>query len=204
MKIAVVGATGNVGPFTVRELVSRGHQVTAITTHPQDVPAHELVTTVPGDANDPATLVPQLVGHDVVITSIQFRKTDPDQLIESVKASGVPRYLVSGGSGTLLVPGTTTRIMDTDAFPAAYAKSAAAAARFFDRLRQEKDLNWTYLSPPPGFGPGDRTGVFRLSGDELLSDSEGKSVISFADFAIALADEVEVPRHPRARFHAAY
>jgi putative NADH-flavin reductase len=204
LKIAIVGATGNVGPCVVRELVGRGHQVTAITTHPEDVEPHPAVTVLAGDANDPDTLIPQITGHDVVITSIQFRKTDPDTLIEAVKASGAPRYVVAGGSGTLHVPGTTTRIMDTPAFPAAFAQSAAAAARFFDRLRQETELNWTFLSPPPGFGPGERTGTFRLSGDELLSDADGKSVISFADFAIAMVDEIEDPKHPRARFHAAY
>jgi putative NADH-flavin reductase len=204
MKIAFVGATGAVGTVVVRELSERGHEISAITVHPDAVVALPGVTPLFGDANDGAALADVISGHDVVVTSIQYRKTDPDTIIDAVKASGVPRYVVAGGSGTLLVPGTDTRIMHTESFPPAFAQSAAAAARFFDRLRTETELNWTFLSPPPGFGPGRRTGTFRLGHDELLSDADGKSVISYDDYAIAMADEIENPQHPRQRFTIAY
>jgi uncharacterized protein len=204
MKVAIIGATGNVGTCVVRELSERVHQITAISTHPELVPDSPGVIAVRGDANDADSLVKLIAGHDVVVSSIQFSKTDPDTLIEAVKSSAAPRYVVVGGSGTLLAPGTTTRIMHTPSFPAAFAKSAAAAARFFDRLQQETELNWTFLSPPPGFGPGERTGTFRLGRDELLSDADGKSVVSYDDYAIAFVDEIEHPRHPRQRFTIAY
>lgn len=204
MKIAVVGASGEVGKCVMRELHQRGHSITGISTHPESIPDLDRVTRVYGNANDAETLAAQIKAHDVVVTSIQYVKTDPKTLISAVKSSGVRRYIVVGGSGTLLVPGTTTRIMDSTTFPADFAKPAAAAAQFFDRLLEETELNWTYLSPPPGFGPGERTGVFRLGRDELLVDDNGKSVVSYADYAIALVDEIEHPRFERQRFTVSY
>jgi putative NADH-flavin reductase len=204
MKVALVGATGNIGPRLVRELSNRCHEVTAITTHPDDVLDLPGVTPVAGDANDRSTLPALLAGHDVVVSSIGFWKTDHEVLIGAVKDSGVPRYFVNGGSGTLLIPGTTTRIMDTPAFPAAFADHAAAAAHFFDLLRQETELDWTYLSPPPGIRAGERTGVFRLGRDELLAVDEGLPEISFEDYSIAIVDELENHTLTRQRFTVAY
>ena len=204
MKVALIGATGAVGTPLTRELSSRGHLVTAITTHPEEVLDVPGVTALAGNANDRRALPQQIAAHDVAISSIQFHKTDHDALIESVKASGVPRYFVNGGSGTLLVPGTTTRLMDTPDFPAEFAPFAAAAARFFDRLQQETKLNWTFLSPPPGIGPGQRTETFRVGRDELLTRPDGPPTISFADYAIAIVDELENPSLVRQRFTVAY
>lgn len=204
MKVALIGATGAVGTPLTRELSSRGHLVTAITTHPEDVLDIPGVTALAGNANDRSTLPQQVAGHDVVISSVQFHKTDHDALIESVKASGVPRYFVNGGSGTLLVPGTTTRLMDTPEFPVGFAPFAAAAAGFFERLQRETALNWTYLSPPPGIGTGERTGEFRVGRDELLTRPDGPPAISYDDYAIAIVDELENPSLVRQRFTVGY
>lgn len=204
MKVALIGATGAVGTPLTRELSSRGHLVTAITTHPEDVLDVPGVTALAGNANDRQTLPQQIAGHDVVISSVQFHKTDHDALIESVTASGVSRYFVTGGSGTLLVPGTTTRLMDTPEFPAEFAPFATAAARFFERLQQETGLNWTFLSPPPGIGPGARTGVFRVGRDDLLVRPDGPPAISYDDYAIAIVDELENPSLVRQRFTVGY
>lgn len=204
MKVALIGATGKVGTPLTRELVSRGHTVTAITTHPEDVLELPGVTAVAGDANDRGALPGLLAGHDVVISSIQFRKTDHDALIESVKASSVARYFVNGGCGTLLMPGTTTRIMDSPEFPTDFAPPAVAAAQFFERLSRETELNWTFLSPPPGIGPGERTGVFRVGRDELLARPDGPPAISYDDYAIAVVDELENPTLVRQRFTVGY
>ena len=204
MRVALVGATGNVGRPLTRELVSRGHAVTAISTHPEEVLDLPGVTAVAGDANDRETLPELIKGHDVVVSAIQFRKTDHEALIQSVVASGVPRYFVPGGSGTLLVPGTTTRIMDTPEFPTAFAASAAAAARFFERIQEETELDWTFLSPPPGIGPGERTGVFRVGRDEVLTRPDGRAEISFDDYAIAIVDELQNQTLVRQRFTVGY
>ena len=138
------------------------------------------------------------------MTSIQFAKTDPETLIGAVTTSGVPRYVVAGGSGTLFAPGTTTRLMDTPNFPADFAVPAAAAAPFFDRLRQETALDWTYLSPPPGFAPGPPTGNFRVGLDEVLVGPDGTASIAYGDYVIALADEIERPQHRGRRFTVGY
>ncbi|WP_405606352.1 NAD(P)-dependent oxidoreductase [Streptomyces sp. NBC_00076] len=205
LNVAVVGATGNVGRPLIAELIARGHRVTAVTTHPELVASHPSVRTVEADANDSAQLVPVITGHDVVVTAIQYAKTDHARLISSVRESKAPLYFVTGGSGTLLVPGTKTRVMDTDVFPAEFAKSAAAAAHFWKLLEQVDDLDWIYLAPPPGIGPGERTGRFRRGGRELLQTPDGTLPgISFDDYAIAIVDELESPSHIRDRFTVAY
>lgn len=113
------------------------------------------------------------------------------------------RLLVVGGAGSLLLPGGS-RVIDSPGFPEEYKAEANAGSVFLDTLRQEKDLDWTFLSPSAEFVETARTGTFRLGRDELLVSSEGRSWISFADFAIALIDEVETPKHSRQRFTIGY
>jgi uncharacterized protein len=90
--------------------------------------------------------------------------------------------------------------VDTPDFPAAYTPEALAGRDFLNMLRGERELNWTFLSPSAIFVPGERTGKFRLGTDRLLISDDGESRISMEDFAIALVDEPETPRHPRQRF----
>lgn len=205
MKIAHIGASGEVGQRVVSELASRGHQVTAISTHPDVIPQTPGVTASFGDIDQPDALADLLRGHDVVISSVQFRKYDHENLVRAVKSSGVPRYFVSGGSGTLFAPGTTMRLMDHPSFPEAAVPFAEAAARYFERLKAETDLDWTYISPPPppGFSPGEKRGTYRLGTDEVIVGDDGKSAISYEDYAIAVADELENRAH-RGRFTVGY
>jgi len=110
---------------------------------------------------------------------------------------------VVGGAGSLEVaPGV--RLVTTPGFPAQYKAEAEKGADFLDLLQQEKALNWTFLSPSALFAPGNRTGKFRLGTDRLLTGADGKSWISFEDFAVALADEIERPAHIRRRFTVGY
>lgn len=202
MKVALVGVTGRVGTRLAAELVSRGHAVTGIARHiPAQPPAG--VTVVQGDATNPDTLAPQLAGHDAVISAARFETADADALITATKAAGVNRLLVVGGAGSLEVaPGKA--LLDSEGFPEAFKAEARAGARFLERLRSEEDLDWTFLSPSADFAPGERTGHYRLGGDRLLSDVEGKSRISMEDFAIAMVDELERPAHGRQRFTVGY
>ncbi len=202
MKIALIGATGNAGSRILAELSRSGHAITAVARHPEKVPALTGVTSLKADANDVAGLAAVLKGHDVVISSVHFTASDPRKLVEAVHASGVSRYLVVGGAGSLEVaPGV--KLIDTPEFPAIYKAEAAAGGVFLDLLRNETRLDWTFLSPSALFVPGERTGKFRLGGDQLLSNEKGSS-ISFEDYAIALVDEIEKPAHSRQRFTVGY
>ena len=203
MKIAVVGASGNAGSRIVAELSRRGHHVTAIARAPDKIAALPNVTARKGDALDQAALTELLRGHDAAISSIHFLASDPAKLIGAAKASGVGRYLVVGGAGSLEVAPGVRLVMTAD-FPAQYKAEAEKGAAFLDLLRQENDLNWTFLSPSALFTAGERTGQFRLGTDQLLTATDGKSWISFEDFAVALADEIERPAHIRARFTVGY
>ena len=203
MKIAVVGATGRAGSRIVAELLRRGHQVTAIARNPEKLAAQPNLTLAKGDVFDQAGLASLLAGHDVAISSVHFLASDPDKLIGAAKASKVGRYIVVGGAGSLEVaPGV--RLVTVPNFPAEYKAEAEKGGAFLDLLRAEKELNWTFISPSALFTDGERTGKFRLGKDELLTAADGKSWISFEDYAVALADEIEKPAHLRGRFTVGY
>jgi putative NADH-flavin reductase len=203
MKIAVIGASGHAGSRITAELARRGHQVTAIARNPGRIAGHANVTPAKGDVMDQAGLARLVTGHDAAISSVHFLASDPAKLIAAAKESKVGRYLVVGGAGSLEVaPGV--RLVTTPGFPVAYKAEAEAGAAFLDLLRAEKELNWTFLSPSALFVAGERTGKFRLGADQLLTAADGKSSISFEDFAVALADEVERPAHIRRRFTVGY
>ena len=202
MKVAVIGASGRGGSRIVQELVRRGHQVTAIGRNVEKLPGGPSVTAKKGDVHD-AGLAELLKGHDVVISTVRFTQSDPELLIAAVRKSGVKRYLVMGGAGSLEVaPGK--KLIDTPQFPEAAKPEASRGGVFLDLLRQEKDLDWTFLSPAALIEIGERTGKFRTGGDQLLTDANGKSRITFEDYAIAMVDEVENPKHIRKRFTVAY
>jgi uncharacterized protein len=203
MKIAVTGASGRAGSCITAELTRRGHSVTAIARNPGKIAKLAGVTAVAGDANDRAAIAKLWSGHDAAVSSIHFLASDVETLIGAAKDSGVPRYLVVGGAGSLEVaPGV--RLVTTPNFPAQYKAEAEKGAAFLDRLQREKELNWTFLSPSALFEFGSRTRKFRLGDDQLLVDSAGKSWISFEDFAVAIADEIERPAHIRTRFTVGY
>jgi len=203
MKIAIAGASGRAGSCITAELARRGHNVTGIARNPDKIAKLANVTAVAGDANDRAALAKLWTGHDVAVSSIHFLVSDAETLIGAAKDSGVPRYLVVGGAGSLEVaPGV--QLVTTPNFPAQYKAEAEKGAAFLDRLRQEKELNWTFLSPSALIDFGNRTGKFRMGADQLLVDSAGKSWISFEDFAVAMADEIERPAHIRKRFTVGY
>ena len=203
MKIADIGASGNAGSRITAELAGRGHAVTAIARHPEKIAAQANVVPTRGDVMDQAGLARLLAGHDAAISSVHFLDSDPIRLIEAARESKVGRYLVVGGAGSLEVaPGD--RLVTTPGFPVAYKAEAEKGGAFLDLLRAEKELNWTFLSPSALFVAGERTGKFRLGTDQLLTAADGKSSISFEDFAVALADEIERPAHIRQRFTIGY
>lgn len=202
--IAILGITGRAGSRIATELLQRGHTVTGIARNTADVAPRDGLTVRAGDATQADALVPLLRGHDAVVSAMRFDGgRDAATVIAVVKQAEVPRLLVVGGAGSLEVaPGVA--LIDAPQFPAAYKPEAQAGREFLNTLRGEQQLDWTFLSPSALFEPGERTGKFRLGGDQLLSDAAGASRITMEDYAIALVDEIESPKHPRARFTVGY
>lgn len=203
MKVALIGATGRGGSCILDELVARGHEVTAIARNIDSLRQRAGITARQGDIADPEGLTALLRGHGAAISAVQFLPNDMRGLIDSVKAAGVPRFLVMGGAASLETA-DGARLIDSPHFPPEYAPEARAAIGFLKMLKEERDLDWTFLSPAALIEQGERTGAFRIGGDKLLTDGEGNSRISFADYAIAMVDEVERNEHARKRFSVAY
>ena len=203
MKIAIIGATGNAGSRIATELVTRGHQITGISRHPDKGQSGAGLTQQQGDVKDSAGLAKLLAGHDAVIHSVRFQDTDVRSAVAAAKKAGVKRFLVVGGAASLEVaPGTA--LLDTPGFPPAIKPEASAGRDFLNALKADRELDWTYLSPSVFFAPGERTGKFRVGKDQLLTAADGKSSISMEDYAIALADEIEHPQYSRQRFTVGY
>jgi putative NADH-flavin reductase len=203
MRISLIGATGNAGSRILAELVSRGHQVTAIVRHPERAPKLDNVIAKLGDTNRVHDLASMLRGHDVVVSSVHFLDSQADKLIDAVRQARVPRYVVVGGAGSL-DNGKGVKLIDAGGVPEPYKAESRAGCAFLDLLRQTSHLDWTFLSPSAQFVAGERTGVFRLGTDTALRDADGRSWISYEDYAVALVDEIEQPRHSRRRFTVGY
>ena len=202
-KIAIIGATGRAGSQLLEEALRRGHSVTAIARDTSKIDAREGVVSKAVDALDAPALQAAIAGHDVVISAAHFATLPASAVVGPVKKAGVKRLLVVGGAGSLLLP-DGVRVIDSEGFPEAYKAEASAGAEFLANLREERDLDWTFLSPSAEFVEGERTGKFRIGKDDLLVSSEGRSWITFADYAIAMLDEVEAPKHLRQRFTVGY
>ncbi|PHR25431.1 MAG: 3-beta hydroxysteroid dehydrogenase [Hoeflea sp.] len=202
MRIALVGATGQAGSRILKELTDRGHNVTGIVRNPDKVPTGELVTAVGTDSSR-ASLANAIKGHDAVVTSVRFLDLDPDILVPAVIDSGVKRYVIVGGAGSLIGPSGVPEVDDPN-FPPAFRPNSARGAYMLDLLKQTEGLDWTYISPSRMFVAGERTGTFRYGKDHLLFNEAGDSRISFEDFAIAVADELEAPKYVGQRFTIGY
>jgi putative NADH-flavin reductase len=200
-----------IGQRVAAEATARGHSVTALVRDPSKVPDEPLLHAVATNALDPASLADAVAGHDAVFSAYGPGSGDPEQLvslarvlIDSLPRAGVRRLVVAGGAGSLeIAPGH--RLVDSPDFPPAWKELALAHARALDVLRTDAGvLDWTYFSPAAIIEPGERTGVFRVGGDQLLVDAAGVSRISAEDFSIAVVDELEQPRHVRQRVTVAY
>lgn len=216
MKIALIGATGFVGSAVLEELLRRGHGVTALARSPAKIAARTGLTVIAADVQDAAQVAAGVRGSDAVISAYnpgwndadlynQFRKGH-DAIVAGVRQAGVKRLLVVGGAGSLYVaPGV--QLVDTAQFldhvPPNIVPGAQAARDALTSLRDEKELEWTFLSPPVGLAPGERTGHYRFGAEEVLMDGDTPAGISVADLAVAIVDEVEQGRYLKQRFTVA-
>ena len=203
MKIAVVGASGSVGSRIVSEALARGHRVTGVARIPAKIAPRENLTIAAGDIGRPETLAGTLAHHDVVVSAVRFLSYEIDQLIEALELAGKPRLVMVGGAGSLITAAGGL-LVDAPNFPEAAKAEARAGAEKLVALRKQTEVDWTFLSPSALFTPGERTGGYRVGTDHLLTGADGKSRISQEDYAIAIIDEIEAPRHRRERFTVGY
>lgn len=220
MKVVLLAATGRAGSTILNELVSRGHEVTAVARNLDKLPAElpKTVTRVRDDLSDADRIAEIVAGADAVVSAFGPPSSDPryttdqdftdqlvtvtERIIAAVREASAPRLIVVGGAGSLLFsPGVT--VLESGFWPQQYVPIATSHVKAFAALRAS-DINWTYFSPPMLIQPGERTGKFRLGGDDLIKDAEGKSRVSFEDYAVALVDELEKPAHQRSRFTVGY
>jgi len=214
MKIALIGATGFVGSPVLSELLGRGHQVTVLARTPSRLPAQTGLTVVQADALDAKQVAQAVAGHEAVISAYNPGWSEPAihdlhlqasrAIVQGVKAAGLKRLLVVGGAGSLYVaPGL--QLVDTPEFPAQYKQGALAAREALNELKKETTLDWSFVSPPIGLAPGERTGKYRVGADALLpGQGDQPAGISVADLAVAIVDEIETPRHVQKRFTVAH
>ncbi|HEU4329428.1 MAG TPA: NAD(P)-dependent oxidoreductase [Roseiflexaceae bacterium] len=211
MKIAVIGAGGTIGQRIVREALGRGHEVTAVVRDPARYgEANPQVAAVKADARDADGLAAAFAGQDVVVSSfgpsqdgdVQDYLRVAEALIDAVGRTPGQRLLVVGGAGSLEVaPGL--KLYDTPQFPEPWRPLAKAHGAGLE-LYRASNIDWTFLSPAIMIEPGERTGAYRVGGEQVLFDAGGQSWISTEDYAVALLDEIERPQHIRQRFTVAY
>lgn len=215
MKVVLFGG-GMIGQRVAREALERGHTVTAVVRDPARADFGDLtskgLTVAQGDVRDAESVARAATGHDAVVSAVgPSGGQPPEMLVDAAHAllaglsqAGVRRLIVVNGAGSLEVaPGQ--QLLDTPEFPAAWQPGARAHRDALAAIRASgADLDWTVFSPATFIAPGERTGAYRTGGDQLVTDTKGESRISAEDYAVALVDELETPRHPRQRFTVAY
>ncbi|HEY6433363.1 MAG TPA: NAD(P)H-binding protein [Acetobacteraceae bacterium] len=210
MRLVIFGGAGRIGQRVVQEALSRGHEVTVVLhALPRLEMEHPRLRYVTADVNRADAVADAAMGHDAAVSAVgPGRSGDVGVIVAAARAlvaglvvSGPRRLIVVGGAGTLEIRPGVQRL-DTPEFPEAYRPSGYAQREAL-ALYRASDLDWSYLSPPIVIEPGERTGRYRLGDDQVLFDSNGRSRISMEDYAVALLDELERPRHIRARFTVA-
>lgn len=210
-RIVVLGGTGYAGAHIVREAVSRGHEVVAVSRGIPSDPV-EGATYVQGTVLDDAVLGEAVEGADAVVSALSPRGDMADAVLGVLRSliarlpHGARLGVVGGAGGSLSAPGGP-RLFDLD-FPEEYKHEAQVGIDSLALLQEAPaDLDWFFIHPAEEFGAwaeGERTGVYRDGGDVIVRDENGRSIISGADFAIAVLDEIEKPKHPRGRFTVGY
>ncbi|ALS79905.1 NAD(P)-dependent oxidoreductase [Planococcus kocurii] len=206
MKIGIIGATGKAGNLILKETLKRRHEVTAIVRNSQKVENPD-VSVIEKDVF--SLTAADLSPFDVVVNAFGVPPEKAKQhieagriLIEALKKTQGTRLIVVGGAGSLFVDeARTTRLVETPEFPEAFKSIARGQAQNLADLEASEGVRWTFLSPAAFFDPdGRRTGRYQKGDDGFIVNRKGKSYISYADYAIAVVDEIESGEHENKRF----
>lgn len=215
VRIAVFGATGRIGSRIIAEALRRGHVVTAVVRDvTKTIDFDPRVQVSVGDALDADSVKHVALEHDVVVSAVGGGSGPGNQaiiapaarsLVEGLRAvgEGAPRLVTVGGAGSLRTR-DGNQVWDRPGLPEDVLQTMRAHGDALDFYRTIEDLDWSNISPAAKIQPGQRTGTYRTSDEELLTDEDGNSVISFEDYAVAVLDEIETPQHRRQRFTIAY
>jgi putative NADH-flavin reductase len=183
MKIALIGATGNIGSAIAQEALRRKHAVTGITRRTSGLPPTLTGIEVrSADVLDQAALTAAVEGHDVLASAFgpgadaALIVDATRAIVAAARAVGIKRVIVVGGAGSLEIGGGK-QLVDSPNFPAAYRSYALAHREALAVLRDAADLNWTFFAPAAEIGPGDKVGKFRVSVRSLIADEAGRSAI---------------------------
>lgn len=206
MKIGVIGATGKAGNLIYKEAADRGHEVTAIVRNAskvEDKNANVLEKDIFGLTGE------DMKQFDVVVNAIS---APPGQehvhveagksLISALKNAPETKLVVVGGAGSLFVDeAKSIKLMDTPEFPKEYLPTASNQGKNLEDLKASEGIQWTFVSPAAFFNPeGKRTGAYQKGKDNFIVNAKGESYVSYADFAVAVVDEIENPQHVNERF----
>ncbi len=197
-KIVLIGASGFVGSALLNEALNRGFEVTAVVRHPEKIKIeNENLKVVKADVS---AFNPGWNNPDIYDETIKVYLT----IIDGVKKAGVNRFLMVGGAGSLFIaPGL--RLMDSGEVPENILPGVKALGEFYlNFLKKEKEIDWVFFSPAADMRPGVRTGRYRLGKDDMIVDIVGNSHISVEDYAAAMIDELEYPKHHQERFTIGY
>ncbi|MFF2628349.1 NAD(P)-dependent oxidoreductase [Kitasatospora griseola] len=213
MRVVVVGANGEIGRCVVTEAMARGHRVTAVVRRPEEYQGLA-ISVERGDVLEPADVARVAAGAEALVSAVgggdgpgRGRLIEPaaHALVAGLRQLGdsAPRLLVVGSAGSLTTS-AGARLWDEPSVTPRQLEVMRAHGRALEYLHTVSDLDWTVLSPPQSLLPGERTGDYRTAADELVATPDGLSTISLPDFATALVDELETPRHHGERFTCGY
>lgn len=212
MKIAIVGAAGWLGNEVLQEAKKRGHHLVALVREPSKIKDKDIEVRQFDITDETQSLANAVAGADIVVSSVSGRHNGD----HSIFAKAAERYLSElpqtdaarlvwvGGAGSLEVaPGV--KLVSAPQFPEEYKAEALGMSDALDAFRASSSpLNWTFISPAALIYPGEQRKQYRVGKDQLLTDEQGESKISAADYAFALLDVIEQNRYPRERIGVAY
>lgn len=212
MKIVLIGATGFVGSKVLKEALSRGHEVTAISRSTAKLEQGAGLIPSKLDVYDTNALSAALENQDVVISAFNSGWQNPNlyadykrgyaSILAAAKIAHVKRILIVGGAASLILP-SGKRVYDEN-IPENFKTAVQGPMELLEELRSESELNWAFISPAPNLTAAEKTDHFRIGTDNPVTDTNGESSISVGDLAVAILDEIEKPQFIRKRFTVGY